>query len=83
MQFIDKHGIVYLKWKKESFSHPDTNEQVIYWSSTVHRTFSKHIDPPGHIEACLADKDYMNHIQNCSFKRTMNRTEKFKLYPII
>ena len=81
MQFIEKHGIVFMKWKRETFSHPDTNETLIYWTNTIHRSFSKHIEPPGHIETCIADKEYMNHIQNCPYKRVMVRKEKFKLYP--
>jgi hypothetical protein len=81
MQFIEKRGIVFFKWKKEKFYHADSNETLIYWTYTIHRSFSKHIEPPAHIKACNADKEYMNHIQNCPFKRVMLKTEKFKLYP--
>jgi hypothetical protein len=80
MQFFEKRGIVYLKWKK---CYKESNEKMIYWTSTIHRTFTKHIEPPGQIEVCLADKDYMNHIQNCPFKRVTDRTERFKIYPSI
>ena len=82
MQFIEKRGIVFLKWKKDTFYHADSNETLIYWTYTIHRSFSRHIEPPGHIKACNADKEYMNHIQNCPYKKVMIRTEKFKLYPM-